>query len=83
MAKSIIAKARRDRAVEGRLTDAAYTLLSIHRLAIDATEQDQPEFYLTAIADLARSAFKGIDASLERLSGAPAIGNFATEFEVG
>jgi hypothetical protein len=74
----------RDEAAEGRLYDAAFTLLSIRRLAIDAIDIDDVNdraFYLTAIADLARSAFKGMDASLERLSGAPAMGNFATEFD--
>ena len=68
-------------AIEGRLNEAAYTLLSIRRLAIDANESDAREFYLVAIADLARTAFKGIDASLVRLTGKPALGNFATEFD--
>ncbi len=86
MAKTIIAKAKRDTAVEGRLNDVGYTLLSIRRLAIDAIDIDDVNdraFYLTAIADLARSAFKGVDASLQRLSDAPAMGNFATEFDRG
>jgi hypothetical protein len=85
MATSSIAKVKRDGAVEGRLNDVGFTLLSIRRLAIDAIEIGDVQaraLYLTAIADLARAAFKGIDASLQRLSDAPAMGNFATEFDI-
>lgn len=61
------------------LNEAAYAALAMRRLAIDA-QQGDPAFYLTAIAELARSTFRRIDACTVRLEGSPAIGNFATEF---
>ena len=67
-------------AVTGCLSEAANVLLAMRRLAIDAHEADDEGWYLTAIADLARSTFKRLDACIGRLEGSAGIGNFATEF---
>jgi len=64
-----------------RLEGAAYSLLAMRRLAIDAQHaNDDAAWYLIAIQEMSRSSFRGLDACIERLTGAPAIGNFATEF---
>jgi hypothetical protein len=57
------------RGVERALESAAYSLLAVHRLAIDAIDvpQEEGEFYLVAIKELTRSSFRRLDA---RASGA-------------
>lgn len=67
-------------AVDNRLHEACMALLAIHYLAFDAQDASNREWYITAIQELARSTFKGVDACLGRLRGAPAIGNFSSEF---
>jgi len=66
--------------ISTRLTEAAFSLLAMHQLAIDAQQADANEWYLIAIREMSRSTFRGLDACIERLTHAPAIGNFATEF---
>ena len=68
-------------AVEDRLSEAAHALRAMHALATEAQHADDAEHYLTAIRTMARATFKGIDACIERLTGAPAIGSFASEFD--
>lgn len=68
-------------AIARRLEAAGFALLSIHELAIDAQQAPGAEHYLTAIRELARSMFRGVDACIERLTGGPGMGNFTTEFE--
>jgi hypothetical protein len=68
-------------AVEGRLFEAAHALRAMYALATEAQHSDDAEHYLTAIRTMARATFKGIDACLVRLTGAPAIGGFASEFD--
>ena len=70
------------RAVASRIEGAAYSLLAIRRLAIDA-DNDDTGMYLLAIKDLARSAFKGLDACIQRLHDGPGMGNFEGEFGEG
>jgi hypothetical protein len=62
------------------LSEAALSLLALHRLAIDAHEADDEGWYLTAIKELARSTFKRLDACIGRLEGGVGLGNFASEF---
>jgi hypothetical protein len=67
--------------VADRLQSAGYALLSIYRLAMDAQDNANREFYLLAIQELARSTFRGVDACIGRLTDGDAIGDFATEFD--
>jgi hypothetical protein len=70
------------RAVSKSLNEAAYGLLSIHWLSIDASDGDDDGFYRVAITHLSRSAFKILDACIKRLESTQCgIGNFATEFD--
>ena len=68
-------------AVVSRLHEAASSLLSVHRLAFDAGDIDDDEFYLVAIRELVRGAFRGLDACIVRLDGDFGIGNFSNEFD--
>lgn len=69
-------------AVRNRIQIAAYSLLTIREMAIIADEDEEQQFLLNGIAQLARSAFKGLDACVQKLDDGPGIGNFATEFDV-
>lgn len=54
----------------------------MHRLALDAQQaDDEGEWYLLAIRELARSSFRRLDACIVRLTGDTGIGNFASEFD--
>jgi hypothetical protein len=69
-------------AVAGRLEEAAYSILAVYEIAKFADENRDAKFLIRGIRDLARTAFRGIDACIQRLDGGnPAIGNFATEFD--
>ena len=67
-------------AVTARLYTVGQALLAIHRLSIDAHDDDTG-LYLNTVQYLARSTFKGVDACIERLQGGGGgIGGFETEF---
>ncbi|MGH8128412.1 MAG: hypothetical protein ACRETC_08600 [Gammaproteobacteria bacterium] len=69
-------------AVSNRLEDAAYSILAVYEIATFADENRDARFLIRGIRDLARTAFKGIDACIQRLDGGNLrIGNFSTEFD--
>jgi hypothetical protein len=69
--------------VSERIGDVLQSLLSIHQIAGDVFEADTETAarYGLAIKEMARANIKGLDACMERLTGGPAFGNFATEFD--
>lgn len=64
-----------------RLQQANFALLAIRRLAIDCADNPGNDDYANAIAELARSCVRGIEACIFRLTGDRGLGVFQTEFD--
>jgi hypothetical protein len=72
------------RAIERRLAEVLQSCSAIHQIANDlvcGVAGDEPEPYLLAIEEMARSNVKGLDACIEKIAGGPHSGQFAEELE--
>lgn len=69
--------------VERALSDINMAAVSVHHLAIDATDcPEAAEHYQTAILNIAKVICRKADLIAAEMGDAPAFGNFVDEFEI-